>query len=742
MVMTEVLKSLQTNEELRQKLQTELKYLIVDEYQDVNPVQERLIEIVNNLGANICVVGDDDQTIYQWRGSQIENILNFEKKYDNVRSIKLEDNFRSSKAVVELAMRTIKNNQKRLADKNMNPAGDQAYERGDILCNVYADRDEEDQAIIDHIRKLRGTRYEHKGEVRGIDYSDFCILLRTWSRADSIIDKLKKTDIPFIVTGVNNLFETAEIKAALQIFHFLAGNIDASLLKAEWQAAGFNIPEAKWQAAQIYLEKQIPKAKTFYADFCLQEIYQEFLEKADIREDNSSIGALGASTHEYSRSEVVFYNLGMLSNVIDDYETINFTRPPQNKLNRFLGFVKYAADDFYPEGWLTNTYKTPNAVQIMTVFQAKGLEFPVVFVPGLNKNYLPIKAPGGTSVWSFLQKKMSIDPSVVKGYERYKGGIEDERRLFYVAITRAEKFLFLSRAPVQGNQLYQKESQFLAEIADSPYFFSSKDRSYDDRAKATPSPRSLTSNIFLNFSILKDFFECPYRFKLTTLYGFSQPLNVRVGYGKSLHDILMEIHREVLAGKDVKKEDLKEIVARHFHLPHAHAEVVTDMTHKAERITERYYDEKSSDFKHIEFAEKDIELNLGNGIIVNGRIDLVKKRNTDGTIETTIIDFKSKDDVQTTNISMEQLSLYALGYQTLTGEKADFLEIFNMDAVADPTKRASHKEELRPERLINTKDLIVNAAGKMRANEYEKTKDSGNCAECYKRLLCSGAAVS
>ena len=124
-----------------------------------------------------------------------------------------------------------------------------------------------------------------------------------------------------------------------------------------------------------------------------------------------------------TQGEIVFYNLGMFSQVIDDFESIHFVSKPANKLNNFLNFLRYAAEDYYPEGWQNNSYKTPNAVQIMTVFQSKGLEFPVVFVPWLNRNNFPIKKTSGKQVWHHL------DRSLIKDQHRYERSYEAERRL-------------------------------------------------------------------------------------------------------------------------------------------------------------------------------------------------------------------------------------------------------------------------------------------------------------------------
>src|SRR5262249_54867635 len=151
---------------------------------------------------------------------------------------------------------------------------------------------------------------------------------------------------------------------------------------------------------------------------------------------------------------------------------------------------------------------------------------------------------------------------------RYEGGIEDERRLLYVAVTRSQKFLFVSRAPeAKGNE--KKESEFCKELQRSDYIFSSKTRDFSERDKGTPQPKTIKADILLNFSILKNFFDCPYRFKLMTLYGFCAPLSPRLGYGKSIHDCLMEVHKETLDGANVSKTHIPQLLDTHLHLPYA-----------------------------------------------------------------------------------------------------------------------------------------------------------------------------
>lgn len=725
-IMKRALAHLQTDTKFQEKIASQLKYLVVDEYQDVNPMQEAIVAEIYRLGANTCVVGDDDQTIFQWRGSNVSYIQNFRQRYANVEYIKLEDNFRSTNAVVDVALKTIINNKNRLP-KEMKATGEQKFERGDCLINFFDTVKDENEHIVRTIRNIRGTKFTDKGQSRGLDYSDFVILLRKWKKAEAIIGALEAADIPFIVTGVNQLFDREEVKAAVAIFQFQKGDIDQSVLESYWRGVAPKIEEQKFADAIEYLNEKKPENFDFYASYSLQDVFLEFLGKLGVKEELFALTGVGGASH-HTAEEIVFYNLGKFSQVIDDFETINYVSKPGNKLRTFLDFIHYAAEDYYPEGWLSNTYQVPNAVQIMTIFQAKGLEFPVVFLPGMNRNYLPAAKRGGRSVWHFLDK------SLIKGQARYEGSVEDERRLLYVAVTRSQKFLFVSRAPEQKG-LEKKESEFCKELQRSDYIFSSKTRDFTEREKTTPQPKVTKTDILLNFSILKNFFDCPYRFKLLTLYGFCQPLSARLGYGRSIHNCLMEIHKEMLDSALMDRTQIPRLLDTHLHLPYALEAVREDMRVKADEALNEYFELNEDAFKDILFAEKEIQLDLGDGILVNGRMDLIKRKQLDGSYITTIVDFKSAADAQTYDVSMEQLSLYALGYKDLSGEQADFLEIYNLD------ENRPHRRELLDSNLEEMRRKIIQAADAIRGNHLERTCEARVCTTCRLNTICSGAVV-
>lgn len=718
MIMTRAFQFMKNDDAFRNKITNNIGYLIVDEYQDVNPIQELIVRELYELGANTCVVGDDDQTIFQWRGSDIDYIQHFKDRYKNVKEVVLNDNFRSSKAIVDVALKVITNNSTRL-EKQMVAKGFQAYEKGDILYNQFNSVMNENEFIVNSIRNLRGIEFHDKPETepRGLDYSDFVILVRKWKKAKAIIESLQTAQIPFIVSGVNNLFQRPEVDASRAIFTYLNQQIDKNTLKHHWLSLSDKVSNDKLEEAIVFLDKSKPSKNTYYERFNIQGIFQDFLDKAGIREDVFSSDNEQEVTG-FNNEEIVFYNLGMFSQIINDFETIYFTYSPERKLSTFLNFLHYSASDYYPEGWQNNTYKTPNAVQITTIYQAKGLEFPIVFVPGLNKNYLPSKQPSGKQVWHF------IDRHIIKGVERYFPREEDERRLMYVAITRSKKFLLMSRAP-DGRQ-QGKESIFGSEVRKSDYTIISPTRTYSERLYITPKPFLELTNISLSYSLLKAFFDCPYRFKFYTFYGFQPPLGARIGYGSAIHNTLMELHREYLDGNQILQTQLTQLIQKHINFPHATDAIVTDMTAKADKAVNIYYNNNSPEFNQIEFAEKEIQLDLGNGILVNGKMDLIKKKNLDGTFEKTIVDFKSTEDAQAYNATLDQLQLYALGYRALTGENADFLQIYNLDT------NEGYKNELTASDLDGIKNKIISAANDIRNNNLDHTCNSANCVCRFK----------
>lgn len=225
-ILAEAVRELRVNEGLRQRLAARIRHAIVDEYQDVNPIQEAVAEELHALGASICVVGDDDQTIYQWRGSDVQGILGFEQRYQPVTSVRLEENFRSSEGVVAVARDFVRRVRPRL-EKEMKSTGAQTHEDGDIVALGFDSPEEEADYIALACRELHGVAVRESDGQRGIAWSDMAILLRSVRRDGAIITAaLRRAGVKYIITGMDNLFEQPEAGAARQLFYFLADRID------------------------------------------------------------------------------------------------------------------------------------------------------------------------------------------------------------------------------------------------------------------------------------------------------------------------------------------------------------------------------------------------------------------------------------------------------------------------------------------------------------------------------------
>jgi DNA helicase II / ATP-dependent DNA helicase PcrA len=705
--------------QVRDELKATIRYLIVDEYQDVNPLQERLVRALRGLGASVCVVGDDDQTLYQFRGTDIENILRFDQRYAPVQTIRMQDNFRSSPGIVDLARNVIRENVNRLP-KEMESGGHQAFERGDILCQRFDDPAAEAAWIAGQIGAMVGQPFldEVSAEPRGLAYSDFAVLFRSVrGNAAPVLAALQAAGIPAVVIGFNNLFERPEIRAARALFGYMVGEVTESELADAWRASHLGYTGTQWEAAVAALrDRRSFPATARRVLYTLQRTYLNFLATLELREERIPS----------ADAEVIFYNLGKFSQVISDYEQIHFHSDPREKHSGFYQFLVHQAGEYYPEGAQENALARPNAVQVMTVHQAKGLEWPVVFVPALLKNRFPAKAPGGKSVWHLLPA------AAVANAADYKGGLEQERRVLYVALTRAQRYLFASFAPMSGNQLFRLPSQFVGEITRTHLVLTRP----APRELATPLPpqsKRAVVNLPLTFSQFKYYQECPYQFKLRFLYGFNAPIEEALGYGKSLHDALAEIHQRSLAGAIPDAADLAGIVTRHLNVPFAYRELRETLLASGIKAIAKYYEENRPNLDHLQHVEQVVELDLGDGVIVNGRIDLIRNLESG---ETAIVDFKSNERAQEEDVTRVQLHIYTIGYRALTGESADLIEVHELEK-----GRVLVREEVSQALEDSTVAEIRAAAAALRANHLPKLAAwSKPCATCDFSGICRDSA--
>lgn len=700
-------------------IRDDIRFVVVDEYQDVNPLQERLVRGLVRFGANLCVVGDDDQTIYQWRGSQVSNIVTFASRYPGVRQVTLDDNFRSSRGVVELGRSVAERipGGERLP-KAMAAAGHQTWERGDLVALTFDDPDSEARWVVDRIEHLRGVPFQDgpESQPRGLSWSDCAVLFRSVAKdSEPVVAELRRRGIPFIVKGLNRLFDSPEIRAVVGVFRFMAGEVDAAALRGLWDGGALIPPGTDWDAALKVLERGRDfGAGKRHSVYNLQRLYLDFLEALNTREDTLPGGA--------SRGELVFYQLGKFSQVISDYEQIFFTTEPRAKYEGFAKWLQHQAPDYYADADADVGYAKPDAVTLATVHQSKGLQWPAVFLPAMRKNRFPSRVMGGVTLRHIVPDDAIDDPA------RYRGTVEDETRLLYVAVTRAQKYLYTTFAPVADNRQQRTRSEFFDHVAAQQWVSTTAAPISADRL--APHAVQETPQVTLSFSELKYLFECNYLFKLRFLYGFNAPIHEALGYGKGLHDALSEIHKRALEGDIVTKASAGALINRHLHAPFAYPTLREQLRNAGIKAIERYFDTHGKEIANTEFSEKQIQVHVAPGITVDGRIDLIRRLDTG---EVAIVDFKSTERAQAEVVTRDQLHVYAVGYQELTGKSADLIEVLNLDEKGKTTR-----EPVNDPLLTAVRDKIREAGDALRSNNLPRLSawDEQKCGTCDLIGLC------
>lgn len=420
----ETLRQIERSCEVQKYLST-IKHLVVDEYQDVNDLQEKLILRIAEAGANICVVGDDDQTIYQFRGSNADNMISFSERYHDVHQVRLEKNFRCAPGIVDVADSVIGHNERRIQKKMISGATETASE---IKATRYSDKKEQFDAIAEQIAELRKS---------GVPYNEIAILVRKGKVIAPISAALDRAGIPFETDSAEHFFAGNYFNRFVTTLQILS-DIDKAKLYECWQDLVDN--------SVFNMGFKFLRSCARGGNLLLSEIIRGFCERISFLDDT------------VDDIEIRRMDLDGIAKILDDYDEIYGDWQLSARITGILKFLGTQAADEYK--YYSFKPKDPNvdAVQIMTVHKAKGLEFHTVFLPELMKREFPVSNIGGKQYWHVLGGVFEANKS------KYKSDLEDERKLFYVAVTRAKQNLYmtyeLSAQPI---------SCFVKEAASSRY---------------------------------------------------------------------------------------------------------------------------------------------------------------------------------------------------------------------------------------------------------------------------------
>jgi DNA helicase-2/ATP-dependent DNA helicase PcrA len=709
-MITFAVKHLEENQEALQGI----RHLIVDEYQDVNRAQDRLIKLIGR-NAGIFVVGDPRQSIYQWRGSDERCFEDFASVFTECEKVTLTENWRSVPSVIKAANAFAET----FEMAKYEPLIATRIEKGTVTVLNCENPESEAEWVASQIRQW----VEVKKVCR---YSDISVLLRSVSTsAEPFLTAFRAGNLPFIVGGKVGLFQRDEAQAVGRLFAWLSD-------KGFWTQGpyGYGGRIVGNDLLSTAIEKWIGANGCDDTPGGLEEKLQLWKQKVlnhDFKDLTSTfhwlliiLGFLNLNP-ENKLHAAIMANIGRFNTLLIDYEASIRLGGHRTEWGNILGglcwYMNTYATDAYEEQPVEDL-RGVDAVQLMTVHQAKGLEWPVVFLPCLTARRFPTGKAGRQQRWSIPRNTEGFDA------ERYEGSIEDEKRLFYVAVTRARDVLCMSH--FRHINTNQKPSKFIQVLQHYASKINEKEDIPSAQIKTTSGSEEIQT---FSPSEIITYLRCPYLYCLREVWGYKPKLDDALGYGKSLHYCLRCASERIKQGEDAEQV-IHELMEEKFHLPYARPKPLQNLKKSAGEVLTGFVKRHIEDMRRIEEVEARLEFPLEKATIT-GRVDVIIK-GPEGQPTIEVRDYKTSDAVTTFEELSLQLQIYALGLKRLH-RPVDCASV----AYLDP-KHTGHDIErvsIAECDLEAAKARAVRCIECIRAGSF-KANPNGHCDSCDFEQIC------
>ena len=696
-----------------------VKHLIVDEYQDVNPAQERLIELlVKPRGqADLVVVGDDDQAIYQWRGSDVTNIVGFADRYPNVTSFELMANRRSRPTIVTLADGFAQTIPGRLP-KSMTPVRSGDGPAVDVAIHDTELDEAEDVALT--IEQLHAA---------GVPYRSMAVLVRGRAAYPRLLDAFEQYGVPVQPGGRTGLFDQPEADVLGRTYAWLADRDWRSQRFGQSTTVDFD-DLCRDYARQFGLAPDVTVALYGHLVGWKQRVADTSRPVDLVGDFYDLLATVGASAWD-TTEEAVRNRLGTLArftSVLADYETVQRrARPDADVVGEQVGgsdrgiwyyknlaalLTNYAHGAY--EGFDGEPEIDIDAVDMTTVHAAKGLEWPVVFLPSLTGRRFPSSKTGHAGTW--------LVPRELFDAARYEGSDADERRLFYVALTRARDWVSLSA--------HERVNKNRGSI--SPYLTFCRDALNEPPNLPTLEPTALESalgDVILTYSELQSFLDCGFAYWLRSQLGFMPALAPELGYGKAVHHLMRAVAEHTQAtGRPPRPQEVDHLLATEFYLPMANKPAHREMKQAARRLVYQYMKEYSSELGRVWATERPFELTL-DGVVVSGRADVIFDEHDGVPTHLSIVDYKTSIGEATNGL---QLQVYAdAGRREGLEVVAAFVHDLKASERVDVSVQAAD--------IDAAEHAVLVAADRLRQRDFVPNPSLTRCTRCDVRSLCRNA---
>ncbi len=786
------LRLLRDHPAIRSAVQQRYRFVLVDEFQDTNPVQAALVRLIAERHRNVTLVGDDDQSIYRFRGAALGNILDVRSAYPGVRTVVLRRNYRSTAPILDAAHRLIRFNDPHRLEVQVG-----------ISKRLSAQRPGRDSAPVRHQAFATGAEEADwiAADIRarvaaGAHPRDHAVLVRANADADAILRSLGASGIPWHFSGTAGLYARPEVRVLLSVLRFVAdpsSSVDLYAIAASEPyglpapdlAAGFATARRSHRSAwSVFEELDASPAGDVSAAGrpILRRLVGDLRRLVDLARRRPAGEVLYAFLRESGwlamlaeagtpEAEAALANAARFFDIVRA-RTGLLTDPRAAFLAPHLGTLIEAGDD------PAEAEPDPDrdAVSVLTVHRAKGLEFPVVYVPGLVAGRFPTNARRDPLAIPDALLGANGDPAEAQ--------LEEERRLFYVAMTRARDELILSHAADYGGTRQRRVSRFVLEALDMPSAVASSlvPVRPDSRARiAAHAPIAtlpvaadsgpVVGPLALSHSSIDAYLTCPRRFQFGHVLRIPTAPHHALVVGSALHQVVQEFHRAETRGQVLDEAEIEASLERAWT-----NEGFVSREHEQARRAAASAALRRFRTDRIESAapppawiERDFAFSL-DGDRIRGRFDrvdiepvggpaprpealLAAASRTSGadvvepTLEllgrerVTITDYKSSDVRDPAKARQRardslQLQIYAMAYEAMTGRLPDALQLHFLES------GLVGQVPVEPERLEKARGRIAQAAAGIRARDYDPTPDAMTCSYCPFRDICPSSAAT
>lgn len=793
---SEFIRMLQSDGERLKRLETQNTHLVVDEVQDINPIQAELIHILTGNSGKLTAVGDHRQSIYGFRGANVDIIAGLWEEFEkssNDKVVDLEENFRSTPRIIDLAnmwsntigrLRTMKTTSMKHGN-----AGRRDHHSSHVALIDFKTRAQEAEWIAEAIRilvpsEIEGAIHDKKdGSHRGISLSDVAVLVRSSTNVRDYMQALEALGIPCVVRAGPDLFSQPEILLFIAALAITAGCGDfvgsqyntkslpnriqsvlhcnpspevvfreaSRVLRGTGLSFDREVEDRLIQAARSIRERVAEdkflspsKASVFHTaklrDFLTskhklrrlfpQRIFHMLLSEAEIQNWDTGEG----------RGQAALFHLGALSSLVTGMETPGWTSIDDYQW-QMIGLCQFGAEEGRTEE--QPLMVLPEAVSISTIHGAKGLEFAAVFLADVNASRFP-------SSMARQKPKLPISGEILRQIDidslHDNPNHDGERRLLYVALTRAERFLFITHSG-------EKTSSFIKElkplVRKSGGSVTDNSEGLLEELKYANKEHLRDIRIATSFSDLRYYLDCPHDFYLRKVMGFSPTIDQAFGYGRGVHNLMRAIHSDskkwaALAENEsvLNKELLKLIQKGLFYLRYTTGAPAENMRAKGVRIAADYIKKYAPELADLSFEpEKEFETLIeyedgSGGAIVSGAIDIVRK---DDPPRVTLVDFKSGDPESDMHMKLDeslmqlQVGMYALAAKKELEYQPEQGLVRYLDA--DDPEKSELKIPLDEGSLKASQKIVADAVKQIRDRKFSfgpKNKDPkvSRCSNC------------